>query len=97
MSWKFVVYFSTKVEKLKKLDRNKILMCDYHPEVSGDAYAAMVFDTLEECVQVPFSGYSDDKNLCDVFKGGLRIYRVSDFNNHRGENLIDEIIQEYNV
>ncbi|MFA5623426.1 MAG: hypothetical protein WC981_04320, partial [Candidatus Dojkabacteria bacterium] len=72
-------------------------MCDYHPQVPGDAYVAMVFDTKEECIQVPFKSYTDNKDLCDESKGGLRIYRVKDLNPHTGQNLIDVIIQEYNV
>ena len=97
MDWKFVVYFSTNVENLKKLDRSKILMCDYHPQVPGDAYVAMVFDTMVECTQVRFKGYAESKDLCDENKGGLHIYSVKDPNEHKGQNLIDEIIQEYNV
>ena len=94
--WKYVVEFSCMVEMLKVFDPAKILACDFHPVVPGDAVVVMEV-TKEEVMDLPFKTYCDARNDSEKRYGFMKIFKVTDTSSYVGANKISAIRAEYGV
>ena len=95
-TWHFVVEFSCMVEKLKGLNRNKILACRFHPSVPGDALVTMHVEP-HEVMSLPFKTYTNNREQSEMAHGGLKVWKVSDMSSFVGQNSYADIIAEYNL
>jgi hypothetical protein len=94
--WKYVVEISVMVETMARLDRSKMLSCQYHPAIRGDAL--VVIEVLkEEVMELPFKTYSDDRATSDARHGGMQVWKVTDTSSFKGEDQFFEICDEYHL
>ncbi len=90
----YIAQFSTGVEYIRSLDKEKILHLVPHPVIIGDILLCIIVEK-EDLANLPFKSYHDDPVLCEEKHGGLKVWKVKDVEVHRGANCYNSLCLEY--